>query len=57
MYQFIIAPSTVPFLPEEVEEVFPDVDDTDGLDPETEFEAWRLRELIRLKRERDAMLE
>lgn len=41
----------------EIEEVFPEVDDTDGLDPEAEFEAWRLRELIRLKREKDAMLE
>ncbi|KAG0150045.1 hypothetical protein CROQUDRAFT_668923 [Cronartium quercuum f. sp. fusiforme G11] len=41
----------------EVEEVFPDVDDTDGIEPEKEFELWRLRELKRLKREKDAMLE
>ncbi|GAA5823215.1 hypothetical protein JCM11251_007527 [Rhodosporidiobolus azoricus] len=32
----------------------PDVDDTDGLDPEGEFEAWKLRELMRLKRDREA---
>lgn len=35
-------------------EKFPDVDDTDGLDPEAEFEAWKLRELMRLKRDREA---
>ena len=28
----------------------PDVDDTDGLDPAAEFEAWRLRELARIKK-------
>jgi len=31
------------------------VDDTDGLDPETERAAWKLRELKRVKRERDAI--
>ena len=31
----------------------PDVDDTDGLDPEGEFEAWRLRELARIRREKE----
>ena len=31
----------------------PDVDDTDGLDPEGEFEAWRLRELARIKRDKE----
>ncbi|GAA5914973.1 hypothetical protein JCM5296_004519, partial [Sporobolomyces johnsonii] len=31
-----------------------DVDDTDGLDPEGEFEDWKLRELQRLKRDREA---
>ena len=31
------------------------VDDTDGLDPEAEYEAWKLRELKRVKRERDAI--
>lgn len=30
------------------------MDDTDGLDPEGEFEAWKLRELMRLKRDREA---
>lgn len=35
------------------EETFPDVDDTDGLDAEAEFEGWKLRELMRLKRERE----
>ncbi|KAF9263118.1 hypothetical protein L218DRAFT_959648 [Marasmius fiardii PR-910] len=37
----------------EKEEQMPDVDDTDGLDPEAEFEAWRLRELARIKKEKD----
>ncbi|GAA5891329.1 hypothetical protein JCM8208_002587 [Rhodotorula glutinis] len=37
----------------EAQEVHPDVDDTDGLDPEAEFEAWKLRELQRLKRDRE----
>ena len=31
------------------------VDDTDGLDPEAEFAAWKLRELKRVKREREAI--
>ena len=38
---------------EEAQDVHPDVDDTDGLDPEGEFEAWKLRELQRLKRDRE----
>lgn len=42
---------------EEKEEEIPDVDDTDGLDPAAEFEAWRLRELGRIKMEREAELE
>lgn len=42
------------WLAEEAQEVHPDVDDTDGLDPEAEFEAWKLRELMRLKRDREA---
>ncbi|KAF8665070.1 hypothetical protein AX16_000538 [Volvariella volvacea WC 439] len=41
----------------EKEENFADVDDTDGLDPEGEFEAWRLRELARIKRDKEAELE
>ncbi|KAI9803173.1 MAG: hypothetical protein M1825_001964 [Sarcosagium campestre] len=32
-----------------------DVDDTDGLDPEAERAAWKLRELRRVKREREAI--
>lgn len=32
------------------------VDDTDGLDPEAEHSAWRLRELHRLKRDRETMI-
>ncbi|KAI0321005.1 splicing factor, Prp19-binding domain-containing protein [Amylostereum chailletii] len=36
------------------EDEAPDVDDTDGLDPEGEFEAWRLRELARIKRDKEA---
>jgi microfibrillar-associated protein 1 len=39
--------------PEDKEEEFPDVDDTDGLDPAEEFEAWRLRELGRIKKEKE----
>ncbi|KAK4698261.1 microfibrillar-associated protein 1, partial [Phenoliferia sp. Uapishka_3] len=38
----------------EVQEVFPDVDDEDGVEPEAEFEAWKLRELMRIKRDREA---
>ncbi|KAF1345789.1 splicing factor, Prp19-binding domain-containing protein [Delphinella strobiligena] len=34
-----------------------DVDDTDGLDPEAERAAWKLRELKRVKRERAAIEE
>ncbi len=30
-----------------------DLDDTDGLDPEAEFQEWRLRELQRIKRTKD----
>ena len=41
---------------EEKEEEKPDVDDTDGLDPAGEFEAWRLRELARIKRDKEAEL-
>ncbi|KAL0567503.1 hypothetical protein V5O48_014488 [Marasmius crinis-equi] len=37
----------------EKEDQVPDVDDTDGLDPEAEFEAWRLRELARIKKEKE----
>ncbi|KAF2429252.1 hypothetical protein EJ08DRAFT_650656 [Tothia fuscella] len=33
-----------------------DVDDTDGLDPEAERAAWKLRELTRVKRDRDALI-
>ncbi|KAL1659704.1 microfibrillar-associated protein MFAP1, Zn finger, CCHC type protein [Schizophyllum commune] len=35
------------------EEEVPDVDDTDGIDPDGEFEAWRLRELARIKRDKE----
>lgn len=41
---------------EEKEDIIPDVDDTDGLDPEAEFEAWRLRELGRIKKEKEEEL-
>ncbi|KAI0668737.1 splicing factor, Prp19-binding domain-containing protein [Trametes maxima] len=43
-------------LEKEKEEEVPDVDDTDGLDPAAEFEAWRLRELARIKRDKEADL-
>ena len=41
---------------EEKEEEQPDIDDTDGLDPAAEFEAWRLRELARIKRDKEEQL-
>ncbi|KAG6918685.1 hypothetical protein DXG01_012503 [Tephrocybe rancida] len=40
----------------EKEEDVNDVDDTDGLDPAAEFEAWRLRELGRIKKEKEEEL-
>jgi microfibrillar-associated protein 1 len=41
------------------DEVAPEdmIDDTDGLDPEAEYAAWKLRELKRLKRDREAIEE
>ncbi|GAA6063714.1 hypothetical protein JCM10212_001825, partial [Sporobolomyces blumeae] len=51
----LVAESIVRELAEkEVEQVQPDVDDTDGLDPEGEFEEWKLRELMRIKRDKEA---
>ncbi|KAJ9111653.1 hypothetical protein QFC19_001010 [Naganishia cerealis] len=41
----------------EATENVPDVDDTDDIDPEAEFEAWRLRELSRLTRDKEAALQ
>ena len=38
---------------EEKDDIVPDVDDTDGLDAAAEFEAWRLRELGRIKKEKE----
>ncbi|TFY80524.1 hypothetical protein EWM64_g3488 [Hericium alpestre] len=38
----------------EKEEEVPDIDDSDALDPDAEFEAWRLRELARIKRDKEA---
>ncbi len=43
-------------MPEEAEDKVPDVDDADGLDPEGEFEAWRLRELGRIKRDKESAI-
>ena len=34
----------------------PDIDDTDDLDPTSEFDAWRLRELSRLARDKELSL-
>jgi len=39
---------------EEKEEEVIDVDDADGVDPSGEFDAWRLRELARIKRDKEA---
>lgn len=44
-------------LAEEKADEAPDVDDTDGLDPAAEFEAWRLRELSRIKRDKEAEVQ
>ncbi|KAH9964536.1 splicing factor, Prp19-binding domain-containing protein [Russula dissimulans] len=41
-------------LEKEKEEEVIDVDDTDGVDPSAEFDAWRLRELARIKRDQEA---
>ncbi|KAI9572600.1 microfibrillar-associated protein MFAP1, Zn finger, CCHC type protein [Boletus coccyginus] len=41
----------------EKEDIVPDVDDTDGLDPDGEFEAWRFRELARIKKEKEEELQ
>ncbi|KAH8992089.1 splicing factor, Prp19-binding domain-containing protein [Lactarius akahatsu] len=41
-------------LEKEKEEEVIDVDDMDGLDPLAEFDAWRLRELARIKRDKEA---
>jgi microfibrillar-associated protein 1 len=38
---------------EEAQHPGKEIDDTDGLDPEGEFNAWRMRELMRLKREKE----
>ncbi|TIA87585.1 hypothetical protein E3P99_03089 [Wallemia hederae] len=38
-------------------DLIPDVDDTDGLDPEAEFDAWRLRELKRIRRHQEAQIK
>ena len=42
---------------EEKEKETPDVDDTDGLDPAEEFEQWRLRELGRIKRDKEKQIQ
>ncbi|KAI9512288.1 splicing factor, Prp19-binding domain-containing protein [Russula earlei] len=41
-------------LEKEKEEEVVDVDDTDGIDPSGDFDAWRLRELARIKRDKEA---
>lgn len=41
----------------EHEEAQPDLSDTDGRDPEEEFSAWRIRELSRLKADRESAAE
>lgn len=44
---------SLPLTTEEKEKEVPDIDDTDGLEPDAEFEAWRLRELARIKRDKE----
>ncbi|PWN28594.1 hypothetical protein BDZ90DRAFT_231577 [Jaminaea rosea] len=41
-------------LAKQADESRPDIDDTDDVDPEAEFAAWRIRELTRIKREWEA---
>ncbi|EIM19878.1 hypothetical protein E3Q22_02459 [Wallemia mellicola] len=38
-------------------DLIPDVDDTDGLEPDAEFDAWRLRELKRIQRHKEAQIK
>jgi microfibrillar-associated protein 1 len=45
---------TADIIPEESTDIVPDIDDTDGLDPTTEFDLWRARELARLLRDKQA---
>jgi len=45
------------WLSEEVTDLQPDVDDTDGLDPDAEFDLWRARELARLLRDKQSQAE
>ena len=49
--------NTPNFTVEEKEAEIPDVDDTDDLEPEAEFEAWRIRELARIKRDKEAEVQ
>ncbi|KNF06326.1 hypothetical protein PSTG_00830 [Puccinia striiformis f. sp. tritici PST-78] len=42
---------------EQVDQVFPNVDDTNGLDPEAEFKSWKLRELKRLRRDGEVLIK
>ncbi|TDL28934.1 hypothetical protein BD410DRAFT_781492 [Rickenella mellea] len=44
-------------LEKEKEDEQPDLDDTDGIDPTAEFEAWRLRELERIKRDKEEQMK
>ncbi|POW05834.1 hypothetical protein PSTT_09393 [Puccinia striiformis] len=41
----------------QVDQVFPNVDDTNGLDPEAEFKSWKLRELKRLRRDGEVLIK
>lgn len=41
----------------DADEAKPDLDDTDGRDPDGEFAAWRIRELSRIKRDKEAAAE
>jgi microfibrillar-associated protein 1 len=43
--------------PGEAPDLIPDVDDTDDVDPDAEFQLWRLRELSRLARDKQRALE
>ena len=53
---FLLSDASDPTV-EEKEAEIPDVDDADGLDPEAEFEAWRIRELARIKRDKEAEVQ
>ena len=53
-----LADSAIEYLaPQSESNTFEDVDDTDGLDPKSELEAWKLRELKRIQRDKEEQMK